>query len=110
VPALAQAASARGVDERARALGKALTRRGKKGLPAALARLGDVESLAPFLLAVRASAGRAALLASGDVPATLEVATGDRRVSDVFRAPLALDLMVYAISDDFLTLRRELGL
>jgi tetratricopeptide (TPR) repeat protein len=110
VPALAQAATSRALDERARTVGKALTRRGKKGLPAALARLGEVESLQPFLLAVRASAGRAALLAAGDVPATLEVATGDRRVTDVFRAPLALDLMVYAVSDDFLTLRRELGL
>ncbi len=110
VPALAAYAGHRGLDERARALGKAITRRGKKGLPAALARLGDVTELAPFLLAVRATAGRAALLVAGDVPAALDAANGDRRIQDPRHDPLALDLLVYAVSEDLLTLRRELGL
>jgi hypothetical protein len=112
VPALSDVASARGLDERAKALGKAMSKRGKKALPQALARLDRTQSgdLAALRLAARAGAARLGLIASGDVPAALAAATGGQRLLAPAEDPLALDLFVYALSEDHLGLRKELGL
>jgi hypothetical protein len=100
LPALAAATASRHLDEHTRLLGKALTRRGKKALPGALARLADLDDVTPFWSGMRLCAARTALVVAGDVPAAIDAVGRD----------LADELAIDAVGEDLLALRRDLGL
>jgi tetratricopeptide (TPR) repeat protein len=93
------------VEERARALGKAIARKDKKALSAIGPRLATLPSPAEWRAAALEGAARAALVVTGDLPSALQ----ELGVSLV-RDPLAQALVRFAVSDDFRVLRREMGL
>jgi hypothetical protein len=108
---VAAARSAQGLEEWARALGKAMPRRVRKALPELLRALGDGRDLDVAARAARRSALRAGLLLAGDPAAGLEAVLG-RGVSReaVQDDPDARDLVAFWLSPEALAARRDLGL
>ena len=93
------------VEERSRALGKAIARKDRKLLAAMGARMGTLPDPRPWRHAVLEGAARAALTVGGDLPAALaELELG------LARHRLAQSLTTFAVSDDFRALRRDMGL
>jgi tetratricopeptide (TPR) repeat protein len=102
-PILAAYAGAR-LDERARALGKALERKERKALASLGPELGRLPLPASWKAAVLEGAARAGLLVAGELAAAfaeLRLAPG--------RDALAGRLMAFCMSEDYVALRRELG-
>jgi tetratricopeptide (TPR) repeat protein len=93
------------INERAKALGKALGRKERKALAALAARFAELEDLEAFRTAVLKGAARLGLAVGGDLEAAL-VTLGLDAAGD----PLAWELMRFATSELFLTVRREMGL
>ncbi|MDB4965305.1 MAG: Tetratricopeptide 2 repeat protein [Myxococcales bacterium] len=93
------------VEDRARALGKAIARKEKKALQAIGARLAMLPPAKEWRAAVLEGAARAALAVGGDLQAAL--AELDLRLQ---RDRLAQSLTRFAVSDDFRVLRRDMGL
>jgi hypothetical protein len=93
------------VEDRARVLGKAIARKDRKALQSIGARMATLPPPGEWRDAVLEGAARAALAVSGDLPSALvELAL------KLERDPLAQTLTLFAISDDFRVLRREMGL
>jgi tetratricopeptide (TPR) repeat protein len=93
------------VEERAKVLGKGLARKDRKALAAIGPRLGMLPSPAEFRAAVLEGAARAALAVAGDLPSAL--AELGLTLDD---AGLGEPLLLFAVSEDFRVLRREMGL
>jgi tetratricopeptide (TPR) repeat protein len=92
------------VEERAKALGKAIGRKEKKALSAIGIRFAELVTPAEWRTAMLHGVTRTALTVGGDLQAAF-----DERGLDAADAE-ALALMTFATSQDFLVLRRELGL
>jgi hypothetical protein len=90
------------IDERARAVGKALARKERKLLTAIGARFASLPEPGAWKRAVLEGASRAALAVSGDLAAAL----AELELPFVQAGALT----VFALSDDFVALRRDLGL
>jgi hypothetical protein len=103
-PALGALPTAK-VEDRARALGKAIARKEKKALQAIGARMGTLPPAAEWRAAVLEGAAKAALAVGGDLPAAL----GELELR-MQRDRLAQVLTRFAVSDDFRVLRRDMGL
>jgi tetratricopeptide (TPR) repeat protein len=100
-----------GVDEWARALGKAMPRRVRKALPDLLRALGDGRDLDAAARAARRTTLRAGLLLAGDPAAALEAVLGRGVSRDAVQDDGdALDLVSFWLSPDALAARREMGL
>ena len=113
-PGLADAAAQDGaaIPERARLLGKHLSRRDKKALAALAPQLGAIAQatdVAAWRRAALSAAHRAGLLVAGDLAPTLDAldVRGARAIAD---APHAADLLAWSVSEAHLELRRHLGL
>jgi hypothetical protein len=108
VPALAPliAGHAPRLDERGRALAKTLGRKDRKTLAAVADRIGAVD-LGAWIVAVRSTHRRGALLVSGDVPTVLR---RDAGAPPAAADPVALDVISWGVSEGFLYLRKDLGL
>jgi tetratricopeptide (TPR) repeat protein len=102
-PILAGVNEAR-VEERSRALGKAIARRDKKALQAIGGRLLDLPHPGEWRHAVLVGAARAGLVIGGDLGAAL----GELGL-DVQRDGDAQALILFGISEDYRVLRHELG-
>jgi tetratricopeptide (TPR) repeat protein len=111
-----------GVDAIQREIHRSLPRRHRKplaDLAVQLARV-DEESMLRWCRAVKLSADRAGLLLAADVRAALttlvpgwsgaDPSQRERLVPRVEESTAARDLFVFALSDDYLTLRHEVGL
>lgn len=92
------------VEERSRALGKAIGRKDRKALQAIGARLATLPPPGEWRRAMLEGAARAALVVGGDLPAAL----GELSLTPRDRQAQAL--VAFAISEEFRLLRRELGL
>ncbi len=92
------------VEERAKALGKAIGRKEKKALQAIGIRFAELVTPAEWRTAMLHGVTRTALVVGGDLQAAFE--ERGLRAADAE----ALELMTFATSQDFLVLRRELGL
>jgi hypothetical protein len=104
VPSLAGLPQSR-VEERAKVLGKSMSRKDRsKALPAAVARIDVLADVGAFHVAARATARRIALLVVGDLHAAL--APFGRSAGD----PVAADLLAFGLGEDILRLRKELRL
>ncbi|MCC6747300.1 MAG: tetratricopeptide repeat protein [Deltaproteobacteria bacterium] len=112
------------VEGAARRLQKAMSRRERKLLPLAVARFmqegGEVDG---WVRGVLATANRVGLLICGDLPAAMDQLVRDpsaavgapgratARIVEAIRAePQATQLLLYSVSRDYLSLRRELQL
>jgi hypothetical protein len=93
------------VEERARAIGKALGRKERKALHALGPRFSELPEPWTWRSAILDGAARVALAVAGDLAAALEVLA-----LDVHRDPRARDLLRFSLSQDYLLLRREMGL
>lgn len=93
------------IEERTKALGKALGRKERKALAALGPRFAELPDLDGFRAAVLKGAARLGLAVGGDLEAALTTLG-----LDPAHDPLAWDLMRFATSELFLTLRREMGL
>ena len=99
----------RELDERARALGKAMSRRDRKNLPLLASRFDELGDPATFRRASLCTGARAGLLACGDLTAALavlDVGRGGRAIAD---DPIALDLLAWSVGDDYTALRAMVG-
>jgi len=109
---LAAGSTIRGLDEVARALGKALPRRSRKAIPdLARALDGRLDSVDAVCRSLRRTLLRAGMLIAADPQPALEAVLG----SAVSRASVqanddARDLVLFWTSQDALAMRRELGL
>lgn len=103
-PASLKVASEAKLDERARAVGKALGRKERKALAALGARFGELPEPRAWKRAMLDGAVRLGMVISGDLQAALEV------MSLGPADPWARDLIGFALSAEYLALRRELGL
>jgi tetratricopeptide (TPR) repeat protein len=111
-----------GVDALQREIHRNLPRRLRRPLSELAAQLAhaDEESMLRWCRAVKLSSDRAGLLLAGDLRAALPVivpgwtdtdsAQRARLVPRVEESTTARDLFVFALSDDYLNLRREVGL
>ena len=105
------------VEERARALGKAMSRKERKALELEAARFAsEAIDAAAFRTAVLGRADRLGLLFAGDVAVAVRLAAEARRDGNdgpapgaLAREPRALSLLRFALSEDHLTARREIG-
>jgi tetratricopeptide (TPR) repeat protein len=104
-PALQLSGSEARLDERARALGKALGRKERNALKAIGPRFAELGDPAGWRQAVLDGAARAGLTVGGDLGAAL----GELRL-DVMQDRRALELVMFGVSADMLSLRREMGL
>jgi tetratricopeptide (TPR) repeat protein len=104
-PAAARGASDAKVEERARQLGKLIGRKEKKALQALGPRLGELPAPAALRRAVLAGAARAALVVGGDLAAALAELN-----ADLHDGGIGQELVVFANTEDFQSLRREMGL
>jgi hypothetical protein len=93
------------VEDRARVLGRAIARKDRKALQSIGARMASLPSPGEWRDAVLQGAARAALAVSGDLPSALA-----ELQLDLGRDKLAQTLTLFAVSDDFRVLRREMGL
>jgi tetratricopeptide (TPR) repeat protein len=112
------------VEERAKLMGKLMSRAERKGLAVLAGRIGrELEVPREFRTGVEISAARAGLLVAGDLqvalteitpglepPAARRSRTTDELVARFGDAPERLDLLAFATSADHLALRGELGL
>jgi hypothetical protein len=92
------------VDERAKAVNKAMSRKERKAMQAIGARFATLPDPGEWKRAVLEGAARTALVVGGDLAAALAElgwAFGDGR---------ATALVQFALSDEFQRLRREMGL
>jgi tetratricopeptide (TPR) repeat protein len=105
LPRALESASPSKVEERAKALGKILGRKERKALGQLGPQLSFLPTPAQFRAALLEGAARTGLVISGDLGAAL----GELRLS-FGRDPQATSLVVFALSDVYLSLRRELGL
>lgn len=105
-PAVVRAAPEARVEERARALGKALDRKQKRALAAIGPRFAELPLTGVWKRAISDGATRAALAVGGDLGAAL-TALGIKSVADDERARA---LLTFVLGEDYATLRRELGL
>ncbi len=99
----------RELDERARVLGKAMSRRDRKNLPLLASRFDELGDPAAFRRASLCTGARAGLLACGDLSAALavlDVGRGGRAIAD---DPIALDLLSWSVGDDYAMLRAAVG-
>jgi hypothetical protein len=103
-PALTTLSPAK-VEERARTLGKALARRDRKALQAIGARMSTLPPPGEWRQAVLEGAARAGVAVGGDL-----VAAFSELSLTMAKDPLARALTVFAVSDDFRVLRRDMGL
>lgn len=110
LPSVLQGAlSERELDERARALSKAMPRRDRKNLPLLASRFDELGDPVTFRRASLCTGARAGLLAGGDLAAALavlDVGRGGRAIAD---DPIALDLLSWSVGDDYATLRATVG-
>jgi len=102
-PALRPSSEPR-VDERAKAIGKALGRKERKALQSIGARFSVLPDPGEWRRAVLDGAARAALVVGGDLPAALA------ELGLPFTDARGQVLTRFALSDEYLALRRELGL
>jgi hypothetical protein len=102
-PILAGVNEAR-VEERSRALGKAIARKERKALQAIGGRLLDLPHPGEWRHAVLVGAARAGLAIGGDLTAAL----GELGL-DVQRDGDAQGLLLFGISEDYRVLRQEMG-
>jgi hypothetical protein len=107
--AMAQQNDPRGLDERTRLLGKAMSRRDRKTLAGLVGRAGEITDPRMWRRAAMAFANRAGLLFAGDLAATLEVLDVGRGGRSLVDSPLGLDALAWAVGDTHLGLRRQLG-
>ena len=105
-PMVVRAAPDARVEERARALGKALGRNEKKALKAIGPRFAELPMTGVWKRAISDGATRAALTVGGDLGAAL-AALGIASVGSDERGRA---LLVFVLGEDYATLRRELGL
>jgi tetratricopeptide (TPR) repeat protein len=106
--AIERKARAGAIDERAKALGKASSRKDKKALPLALSRLGEADDIGAWRAAMRETTRRAALIVCGDLAtALIEL---DPTTKDIVGDAGALDLLAFGVSEEHLQLRKDLGL
>jgi hypothetical protein len=103
-PVLAALPAAK-VEERSRALGKAMGRKDRKAIQAIGARVATLPPPAEWRQAVLEGAARAAVAVGGDLAA----AFGELGLT-LARDRLAQSLTTFAVSDDFRVLRRDMGL
>ena len=103
-PALAGYPDAR-VDERAKSVGKALSRKDRKALQSIGARIATLPPPGEWRQAILEGAARAGLVVSGDLPAAL----GELLLM-LGKDRLAQSLTVFATSEDLRVARREMGL
>ncbi|MGZ3428008.1 MAG: hypothetical protein ACXVCV_15240, partial [Polyangia bacterium] len=103
-PALTTLSPAK-VEERAKTLGKALARRDRKALQAIGARMSTLPPPGEWRQAVLEGAARAGVAVGGDL-----VAAFSELSLTMAKDPLARALTVFAVSDDFRVLRRDMGL
>ncbi len=97
-------------EERAKAIGKALSRRDKKNLALVSSRFNELVEPMEWAKAVMASSSRAGLLVAGDIDAAFEVLDVGRGGRSLAEDAWALDLLAWAVGDDHLALRDALGL
>ncbi|MBI4508338.1 MAG: hypothetical protein HY698_01800 [Deltaproteobacteria bacterium] len=108
VPHLASVGASRALEERTRALGKAMSRKSKKQLPSLVSELLTPFDVAAWQLRVRLAACRAALLMSCDLAAALDVLVP--LPSERATHPTGSDLLAWAVSERHLSMQSELGL
>jgi hypothetical protein len=109
--------AAPGVEERARALAKAMSRKDRKALELEASRFGfETIDAAGFRSAVLGTADRIGLLFAGDVAVAARLVANlplDSKVTPPPRAiadsPRALALLRFALSEDYLRARVEMG-
>jgi hypothetical protein len=99
---------------RAKALGRALGRREKKALGLQASRFGfEPIDAAAWQRAVLRTSDRLGLVLSGDVVASARALGGFGEIvtpADVWRQPAVVDLLRFALSEAYLTARRQAGL
>src|SRR5205807_1495314 len=108
-------AAVRAVEERARALGRAMGRRERKALALEASRFGfEPLDAAAFREALLMAADRLGLLLASDVVTAARTAgdlpDGALSAATVTASPRALALVRFALGEDYLTLRREAGM
>ena len=106
---LKDAVPERELDDRARALSKAMSRRDRKNLPLLASRFDELGDPAAFRRASLCTGARAGLLVCGDLSAALavlDVGRGGRAIAD---DPIALDLLSWSVGDDYAMLRAAVG-
>jgi tetratricopeptide (TPR) repeat protein len=90
------------VEERAKALGKAMARKDRKALAAIGARFADLPVPGVWRRSIYDGATRAAMVVTGDLAAAM---------TELNLAPLELrELTLFALSEEYQILRREMGL
>ncbi len=107
---LGDALAERELDDRAKALSKAMSRRDRKNLPLLASRFDELGDPTAFRRAALCTGARAGLLACGDLAAALavlDVGRGGRAIAD---DPIALDLLSWSVSDDHTAMRAALGM
>jgi golgin subfamily B member 1 len=92
------------LEERARALGKALGRKERNAVKSLGARFADLNPPFEWRRAILDGAARTALAVGGDLEGALE------ELGLQPKDPAALSLYVFAVSEDLIALRREMGL
>jgi tetratricopeptide (TPR) repeat protein len=116
-PAPVALGAVKGVEERAKVLGKAMNRKDRKALELEASRFGfEPIDAAFFRESILATADRLGLVLAGDVAVAVRVVGGLDVDSDT-ALPLteiaankrALELIRFALSEDYLTLRRDTG-
>ena len=109
-PVLAEVASANEVAERSRQLSKQLGRRDRKNLALVSSRFSQLADPIAWRRAALSTGWRAGLLIGGDIEAALDVLDVGRGGRSVLDNREALDLLAWAVGDDHLALRGQLGL
>jgi tetratricopeptide (TPR) repeat protein len=103
-PASLKVNSEQQVDERAKQVGKALGRKERKAITAMGARFAELPSPGEWRRAVLAGAARGALTVGGDLAAALA------ELGLAFDDAAAEPFVLFALSDEISTVRRQLGL
>ena len=100
-----------GAQSQVQSLGRAISRRARKGIAQLEARLGDVSTVQAHVRGVRKTLARAGLLASLDLRSALHTLVGSEPdVATVRDVPEAADVLAFWTSPELLSLRTELGL
>lgn len=109
---LPAAAGRPGIEELARALNKAMSRKVRKAIPDVIRGLPDGgRGVGEYVTAAKRTAMRAGLLLAGDLGAALEAVLGYRASTEAVRGSAdARDLVTFWISPAAIGLRRDLGL
>ena len=112
-PALAEVtsgASAEEVKERARTLHRQMSRRDRKNLALVQSRFSQLGDPLLWRRAALSTSARAGLLLGSDIAAALDVLDVGRGGRSVLDDKPALDLLAWAVGDDHMALRAQLGL